>query len=164
MAADRDDDTRAAAPGGPGDGSRDAVWRQEMARLDQLCVVGQAQDLVAAAEQTDLSLALAAACQRVVDAQRRLTQAPAEADPAAVAAAAAGVEDARWAAQVLATRLAAQQRQLAEDRMRTIEEVVAQAGRVVDAGLAATDAPFGIARPDRPDARPDRRDDASPPS
>jgi hypothetical protein len=48
--------------------------------------------------------------------------------------------------------------------MRTIEEVVAQAGRVVDAGLAATDALVGITRPDRPDARPDRRDDASPPS
>ena len=27
MAADRDDDTRAAAPGGHGTGSRDAVWR-----------------------------------------------------------------------------------------------------------------------------------------
>jgi hypothetical protein len=76
MAADRDDDTRAAAPDGPGNGSRDAVWRQEMARLDQLRVVAQAQHLVAAAEQTDLTHALAAARQRVVDAQRRLTQAP----------------------------------------------------------------------------------------
>jgi hypothetical protein len=52
MAADRDDVTRAAAPGGPGNGSRDAVWRQEMARLDQLRVVAQAQGFVAAAEQT----------------------------------------------------------------------------------------------------------------
>jgi hypothetical protein len=73
----------------------------------------------------------------VVDAQRRLTQAPADADLAAVAAAAAGVEDAGRAAEVLTTRLAAQQRQLAEDRMRTIEEVVAQAGRVVDAGAGS---------------------------
>src|SRR5690242_8891890 len=111
MEADRDDDTRAAAPGGPGDGGRDAVWRQEMARLDQLRVVAQAQDLVAAAEHTDLAHTLAAARQREVDAQRRLTQAPADADPAAVAAAAAGVQDARRAAEVLATRLAAQQRQ-----------------------------------------------------
>jgi hypothetical protein len=36
---------------------------------------------------------------------------------------------------------------MAEDRMRTIEEVVAQAGRVFDAGLAATDALFGIPGP-----------------
>ena len=41
--------------------------------------------------------------------------------------------------------------------MRTIEDVVAQAGRVFEAGLAATDALFGI-------PRPDWRDDASPAS
>jgi hypothetical protein len=157
MAADRSDDTGAAAPGGPGDGSRAAAWRQEVEELDQLRVVAHAQDIVAAAEHTDLIRALAAARQRVVDAQRRLAQAHADADPAAVAAAAGAVEDARRAAQVLTTGLAAQQRQMAEDRMRTIEEVMAQAGRVCDAGLAATDALFGT-------PRPDRRDDASPPS
>ena len=112
---------------------------------------------MAAAEHTDLIRALGAARQRVVDAQRRLAQAHADGDLAAVAAAAGAVEDARRAARVLTTGLAAQQRQMAEDRMRTIEEVVAQAGRVFDAGLAATDALFGI-------PRPDRRDDASPPS
>jgi hypothetical protein len=156
MPADRDDDTRAAAPGGPGNGSRDAEWRQEMARLDQLRVVAQAQDILAAAEHTDLTHALTAARQRVVDAQRRLTQAHADKDPAALAAAAGAVEDARRAGEVLTTRLA-QQLQMAEDRMQTIEDVVAQAGRVFEAGLAAIDALFGI-------PRPDRRDDASPAS
>ena len=52
-----------------GDGSRHAVWRREIARLDRLRVVAQAQaqDIVAAAEHTDLTRALAAARQRVVD-------------------------------------------------------------------------------------------------
>jgi hypothetical protein len=157
MAADRDDDTRAAAPGGHGTGSRDAVWRQELDRLDRLRVVAQAQDIVAAADHTDLTHALAAAGQQLADAQRRLAEEHADGDLATVAAAAGAVEYARWTAEDLTTRLAAQQGQMAEDRMRTIEDVVAQAGRVFEAGLAATDALFGI-------PRPDRRDDASPAS
>jgi hypothetical protein len=108
---------------------------------------------VAAAEHADLAHALAGARRRVVDAQRRLTRAHTDADPAAVAAAAAAVEDARRAAEVLRTRLAGQQRQLVEDRMRTIEEVVAQAGRVFDVGLAATEALFGIPGSKRRDDR-----------
>jgi hypothetical protein len=35
--------------------SAPAVWRQELARLDQLRVVAQAQEIVAAAEYTDLT-------------------------------------------------------------------------------------------------------------
>ena len=63
-----------------GGGSSGLVLKPGRGWGGQLRIVAQAQDIVAAAEHTDLTHALTAVRQRLADAQRRLTQERADAD------------------------------------------------------------------------------------
>ena len=59
--------------------------------------------------------------------------------------------EARRRADALAERLLRQEQQLAAEHVRLAEQVLEQAGRVLDAGLAASSALIGFPRINRPD-------------
>jgi hypothetical protein len=98
-----------------------------------------------------LTEALQAARRLEMIAGRRLTRARAGRDETAVAAAAVELQQARHRADVLSQCLAAAGQQQAEDLVHLAEEVLDQAGRVFDAGLAATGDLLGFPPADRRD-------------
>ena len=126
----------------------DAAWRRHIARLDELRVVSQAHHIVADAENARFVAAIAAARQRLAEAQQRLAQSHAGGDAAAVGRAAATVADAHRAVEQAVAQSAAHLQQLVEERVRNFEDVVTQAGHAFNAGLAATEAIFGVRPPD----------------
>jgi hypothetical protein len=133
-------------------GGADAAWQQEILRFDELRVVATAQGLVADAARSRLAEALAAARRAVTSADQRLNRARADRDDTAVAAATAELGQARRRADILAQRLAGHAQQAADDFVKHADEVLEQAIRVFDTGLAATSDLLGFMPPNRGDA------------
>lgn len=138
------DPARGSQPGSGG-----TAWEEQIRRFDELRVVSLAHGLVADAERAELAEAVQAAQRQVTLAEQQLAAARADRDDAAVAAATANLAQARAHLDALADRVDRQHQQLAEDHIRLAEEVLDQAGRVFDAGLAATNTLFGFPHTDR---------------